>query len=111
MAPLSRQLEVVSPFYQQTLVVRWMLHAGMGYEAARDRYEPFDRIVDADPDSLEEIARTVLDALVAERAAFVIANNKAEGSAPLSIGRLARRIVEWSAAEPQQGSEGQEDFA
>ena len=96
MAPLARQLEVVSPFYQPALVVRWMLHAGLQYQVAKDRYEPFDRLVDEDVESRERIAVAVIDALVAERDAFVIANNKAEGSAPLSIFRLADRIANWT---------------
>lgn len=97
MAPLSRQLGRISPFHQPALVVRWMLHEGLAYEAARDRYEPFDRIVDEDETSRERIAVAVLDALVAEHSAFVIVNNKAEGSAPLSVFRLAERIAGWSA--------------
>ena len=96
MSPLERQLEVISPFYQPALVVRWMLHAGLKYEVAKDRYEPFDRIVDEDRGSRESIAVAVLDAAIAERPAFVVANNKAEGSAPLSIARLAERIGTWS---------------
>lgn len=96
MAPLAKQLSVVSPFYQPALVVRWMLHAGLKYEAAKEKYEPFDRIVDEDAESRERIAVAVLDALVAERPVFVIANNKAEGSAPRSIFRLAERIATWS---------------
>lgn len=96
MTPLDRQLGRISPFYQPALVVRWMLHDGLKYEAAKDRYEPFDRIVDEDRVSRERIAVAVLDALVAEREAFVIANNKAEGSAPLSVFRLAERLASWS---------------
>ena len=95
MPPLERQLQVVQPFYQPALVVRWMLHSGLQYEAARERYQPFDRIVDADPVSRERIATTVLEVVLAERPAFVIANNKAEGSAPLSLLHLAERICEW----------------
>lgn len=97
MAPLSRQLGRISPFHQPALVVRWMLHDGLRYQAAKDRYEPFDRIVDEDRGSRERIAVAVLDALVAEREAFVIVNNKAEGSAPRSVFRLAERIAGWSA--------------
>jgi len=96
MAPLERQLAVLSPFYQPALVIRWMLHSGLEYEAAKDRYQPFDRLVDEDPTSRELIARAVLDATIAERPAFVIANNKAEGSAPLSVFRLAERIADWA---------------
>jgi uncharacterized protein YecE (DUF72 family) len=99
MAPLERQLELVQPFYQPALVVRWMLGAGLGYEAAKQRYEPFNRIVDEDLASRRLIARTVLDALLGEREAFVIANNKAEGSAPLTLFRLAERIVDWTSED------------
>ncbi|MDX1494066.1 MAG: DUF72 domain-containing protein [Longimicrobiales bacterium] len=97
MTPLDRQLGKVSPFYQPALVVRWMLHDGLKYEVAKERYEPFHRLVDEDRVSRERIAVAVLDALVAEREAFVIANNKAEGSAPLTVFRLAERIATWSA--------------
>jgi hypothetical protein len=99
MAPLAAQLELIQPFYQPALVVRWMLHAGLGYAAAKERFEPFDRLVDEDVASRERIAVAVLDALVAEREAFVVANNKAEGSAPRSIFRLAERIAGWSRTE------------
>lgn len=105
MTPIADQLRIVSPFYQPALVVRWMLHGGFRYEAARERYAPFDRIVDEDPTSRETIARAVLDALIAERQAFVIANNKAEGSAPLSVFHLAERIAHWS-AEPEEFDHG-----
>jgi uncharacterized protein YecE (DUF72 family) len=99
MTPLARQFEVLSPFAQPTLVIRWMLHAGFRYEAAKERYAPFNRIVDEDLASREQIAVAVLDALVAERGVFVIANNKAEGSAPLSLFRLAERIASWKPEE------------
>lgn len=99
MSPLAQQLEVVQPFYQPLLLVRWMLGGDQAYEAARDRYEPFDRLVDEDPSTRALIARTVLDTLLAEREAIVIANNKAEGSAPLTLFRLAERLVEWRAHE------------
>lgn len=98
MPPLEHQTSVVRHFEQPALVVRWMLHAGFQYEVAKDRYEPFDRIVDEDADSLGKITVAVLDALIAERAAFVVVNNKAEGSAPLSVFRLARRIADWGLA-------------
>jgi uncharacterized protein YecE (DUF72 family) len=95
MTPLDRQMELVQPFYQPALIVRWMLHAGFRYEAAKDRYQPFDRLVDEDASSRERIALAVLDTTIAERDAFVVANNKAEGSAPISIFRLAERIANW----------------
>ncbi len=97
MASLERQLRSVHAYRQPALIVRWMLHAGLRYEGAKDRYEPFHEIVDEDEETLGRIAVAALDALIAEKGAFVIANNKAEGSAPLSIFRLAERISEWEA--------------
>jgi len=78
-----------------------MLHSGMEYETARERYHPFDRLVDEDPSARGQIATTVLDVTVAERPAFVIANNKAEGSAPLSLTLLAERICDWEPPAPR----------
>jgi uncharacterized protein YecE (DUF72 family) len=95
MAPLARQLAVVRAFQQPALFVRWMLGHGQEYGAARSRYHPFDRLVDEDPSTRELVARTVLDVSLAERDAYVIANNKAEGSAPLTLFRLAERIADW----------------
>lgn len=103
MAPLEEQLRMVRHFEQPVFVVRWMLHAGLRYEVAKERYEPFDRIVDQDETTLERLTVAVLDALVAEREVFVVANNKAEGSAPLSVFRLAERVARWgSEPEPDQ---------
>ena len=95
MVSLERQLDSVQAYRQPALVVRWMLRSGLRYEVAKERYEPFDAIVDEDAETRERIAIAALDALIAEKEVFVIANNKAEGSAPLSIFRLAERIAEW----------------
>lgn len=95
MSSLAEQLRVVRPYEQPAVVMRWMLGGGRDFEAARERYAPFDRIVDPDERSLDQLAVAALDGLIAERDIFVIADNKAEGSAPLSVARLARRIVAW----------------
>jgi uncharacterized protein YecE (DUF72 family) len=75
------------------LVVRWMLGAGQEYEAARARYAPFDRLVDADPSARAAIVALVRGARRAGHAAWVVVNNKAEGSAPASIVELARALA------------------
>ena len=58
-------------------------------------------MVDEDPVARSQIATAVLDVTVAERPAFVIANNKAEGSAPLSLSLLAERICDWTPPQPR----------
>lgn len=107
MASLDSQLTALRAHEQPALVIRWMLHEGLKYEAARDRYEPFDRIVDEDPVSLERIATAVFDALIAERSVFVVVNNKAEGSSPLSVIRLAERLAgTFGGPLPHGGEDG-----
>ena len=74
------------------LVVRWNLHAGYAYEQAKARYAPFDHLLEEDPATRESIARLAAATLAAGYPAFVIANNKAEGSAPLTLIKLAQAI-------------------
>ncbi len=75
------------------LIVRWSLHAGLRYEGAKTRYEPFDAIVDADIPTRHALAALILRYLAAGQSSFVIINNKAEGSSPLSCGWLASALA------------------
>lgn len=75
------------------LVVRWNLHRGFRYQAAKQRYEPFDRLVDEDGETRRALARMAATAFKAGRKVWITANNKAEGSAPLSVLELAREIA------------------
>jgi uncharacterized protein YecE (DUF72 family) len=75
------------------LVVRWSLHAGFRYDEAKNRYAPFDRLIDVDLVTRGVLAHLVHVAIRSSQPAFVIVNNKAEGSAPLSCIELARAIV------------------
>jgi uncharacterized protein YecE (DUF72 family) len=75
------------------LVVRWNLHAGKDYEGARADYFPFDRLVDEDLPTRRALARLARGAAAAGRTVLVTINNKAEGSAPWSVRRLAEAIV------------------
>jgi hypothetical protein len=85
------QSTILRAVERELLVMRWMLHAGLDYEAAVARYEPFDRLVDEDPDTRRRIA----DVLSAARGeALLVVNNKAEGSSPASIAKLAALLVE-----------------
>lgn len=94
MPPLQAQYRLAGAATASALVVRWMLHPTQRYESARLRYEPFDRLVDEDSVSRQAIANICLDAAAAPRPALVIVNNKAEGSSPLSIIKLAEHLVQ-----------------
>lgn len=76
------------------LVMRWMLRGNHAYGEAKDLYAPFDKLVEPDDASRDALARLAAGALRAGLGVWVIVNNKAEGSSPLSVERLARRIVE-----------------
>jgi uncharacterized protein YecE (DUF72 family) len=75
------------------LVVRWSLQARLRYDDAKTRYAPFDRIIDPDIVTRGTLVHLIHVALRSAQPAFVIVNNKAEGSAPLSCIELARAVV------------------
>lgn len=75
------------------LVVRWNLHRGFRYQAAKQRYEPFDRLVDEDPETRLVLARMAVRAFTQGQGVWITANNEAEGSAPLSLLKLAEEIA------------------
>lgn len=75
------------------LVVRWSLHSGFKYDEAKNRYAPFDRLIDADLPTRGTLAHLIHVAIKSSQPAYVIVNNKAEGSAPLSCIELARAVV------------------
>lgn len=98
MPPLAEQWARSGARSGSMLVLRWMVHRGETHETARDRYEPFDRLVDEDPLTRVEIAQIAVEAAAAGQPVIVVANNKAEGSAPLSLIALARAIAEEGVA-------------
>lgn len=99
----SRLLEAgLDAAAQPALVIRWLLGHGLGYDEAKTLYEPFDRLAAPDPAARAEIAALVAACTAAGGEAFVIVNNKAEGSAPRSIPPLAESIVAARAKSPQE---------
>ncbi len=107
MPPLSEQAAFTSRFNwpiseQPALSLRWLLGHGLGYDEAKRRYDPFSRIVDDDPVTRREVIHLLLEAVRARVPAWVVVNNKAEGSAPLTVGALAEAF--GAALHPAGGS-------
>jgi hypothetical protein len=75
------------------LAARWLLAHHRDYEGARAAYQPFDRLVEPDRIVRRSLVELIKRALATGQPAFVIVNNKAEGSSPLSVAALARAIV------------------
>jgi uncharacterized protein YecE (DUF72 family) len=93
MPPIHEQYHHARATAAVGLIVRWMLHPTQHYESAKARYQPFNRLVDEDPQSRYTIATMCLEATASARTAIVIVNNKAEGSAPLTVGKLAELMA------------------
>lgn len=93
-APLADQLDLLPPGEARPLVVRWMLRPDLGYEEARDLYRPFDRLAGEDPRTRQRVAAAVAAAVGGGGDAWVVVNNKAEGSSPLSVFALARAVAD-----------------
>ncbi|WP_425320663.1 DUF72 domain-containing protein [Pandoraea apista] len=87
------------------LVVRWNLNSAHRYEQAKAKYAPFDKIVDPDPTTRDVLATLATHYALAGQPVYVIVNNKAEGSSPLSCHALAQRIDELSQASSRAGAD------
>ncbi|MCP3982018.1 MAG: DUF72 domain-containing protein [bacterium] len=93
MRPAATQLADGGAALEGPLTARWMLRGGFNYEEAKARYEPFRELVDEDPRTRSSLAQACAEFSRAGSEVVVIANNKAEGSAPLTIFRLAEEIT------------------
>jgi len=93
MPSLRIQEAVVGLERQPALLVRWMLGHGRAYEEARALYAPFDRLCAPDAPTRAAVASLAARALAHAKEVLVVVNNKAEGSAPLSVFELARELA------------------
>jgi uncharacterized protein YecE (DUF72 family) len=87
------QAAVVPPEEGPLTVVRLLLRPGTWYEDQRERFVPFDRIVEPDEGMRADVVAVVRRALRRGRRAFILVNNKAEGSSPLTVMELAKRLA------------------
>lgn len=85
------------------LVIRWSLHSGLKYEEAKERYAHFNALVDEAPPGRAQVSALVREAVQNNQDAYVVVNNKAEGSAPLSIRKLANLIADYGETILSQG--------
>lgn len=92
--PPDEQAHAAGIDAQSALLIRWMLRDGLDYDAAVERYAPFDKLVDEDEPTRRSLADLAVRAHRASRPVTIVVNNKAEGSSPLSVFRLAREIAD-----------------
>jgi uncharacterized protein YecE (DUF72 family) len=87
------QARVVPPDDAPFTLVRLLLKPGTRYEDRRESFRPFDRIVEPDDGMRLQVATLVRRAAANRKRAYVLVNNKAEGSAPLTIRAIAEMVA------------------
>jgi uncharacterized protein YecE (DUF72 family) len=94
MPTIGEQLAAPGVFTAPFVVARLLIPPGERYEEKKAEFAPFDRIVTPQPELHDDVARLAEAALVRGSDLYVIVNNKVEGSSPLTVRALARRIVD-----------------
>lgn len=94
MPSIGEQLAMPGSLRRETRVVaRLMVPPGKKYEVLKREWAPFDRIREPDETMRADVATLVGCAGELGCEVFVIANNKAEGCAPLTVRALAERCA------------------
>ena len=78
----------------RVIALRSIASALRSYDEAVDAFAPYDRIQDPNPDLRRDLARLVETAVRTRIPAYLLVNNRAEGSAPLTIAEVARLLPE-----------------
>jgi len=94
MPSIGEQLDLPGVIGAPFLVARALLRPGRYYAEAVDAFAPYDRIQDRNPELRADLVRLIETAVKARIPAYVLVNNRAEGSAPLTITALARMLTE-----------------
>lgn len=93
MPPIGAQLDLAGSVTAPFLVARALLTPGRQYAEAVDRFAPYDRIREPSPPLRADLARLARTAAGLRIPAYLLVNNRAEGSAPLTIAAVARLLA------------------
>lgn len=106
MPGVRRQIEAVK-FYEtgnrtlegdwqirHPVVIRWSLAAHQFFDVARRHWAPFDRIQSPDPVTRSLLASVLVRAARSDCESYMVANNKAEGCAPITMRSVAEHVFE-----------------
>jgi uncharacterized protein YecE (DUF72 family) len=97
--PFEVQASMLADTQSPAFVARWLLAHHRDYDGARAAYEPFNRLVEPDRVIRGALVELIKRAIASGQPVYVIVNNKAEGSSPLSVFALARALVDDVAPE------------
>ncbi len=97
MPSIGMQLDLPGAITASFLVARALLRPGRYYADAVDAFAPYDRIRDPNPELRDDLVRLVKAAEQLRIPAYILVNNRAEGSAPLTIAAVAGLLAEQTA--------------
>jgi uncharacterized protein YecE (DUF72 family) len=100
MPPLGHQLDLPGSITGPFMVARALLRPGRTYDEAVDVFAPYDRIREPNPKLRRDLVRLVEAAVKTRIPAYLLVNNRAEGSAPLTIAAVAE-MLQLPGAETQ----------
>lgn len=93
MPSIGAQLAMDS-FTADFVVSRALLKPGRKYAEAVDKFAPYTRIMEEAPEVRANLAELVRKGMSYQKAIFIIANNRLEGSAPLTLLGLAYLLID-----------------
>jgi uncharacterized protein YecE (DUF72 family) len=94
MPPLGHQLDLPGSITAPFILARALLRPGRTYNEAVDAFAPYDQIREPNPKLRRDLARLVEEAVRLRIPAYLLVNNRAEGSAPLTIAAVAEMLPE-----------------
>jgi uncharacterized protein YecE (DUF72 family) len=94
MPPIGHQLDLPGSITGRFLIARALLRPGRTYDEAVDAFAPYDRIREPNPKLRRDLVRLVETAVATKLPAYLLVNNRAEGSAPLTIAAIAEMLEE-----------------
>jgi len=92
MPPIGDQLDLPGAVSGPFIVARALLQPGRTYDEAVDAFAPYDRIQDASPPLRQDLIRLIETAVHTRIPAYLLVNNRAEGSAPMTVAEVLRML-------------------
>jgi uncharacterized protein YecE (DUF72 family) len=92
MPPIGHQLDLPGSISASFIVARALLRPGRTYNEAVDAFAPYDRIREPNPKLRRDLVRLVQAAVNTRIPAYLLVNNRTEGSAPLTIAAIAEML-------------------
>lgn len=92
MPSIGEQLDLPGAVSGPFIVARALLRPGRTYDEAVDAFAPYDRIQDPSPALRADLLRLIETAVRTRIPAYLLVNNRAEGSSPLTVAEVLRML-------------------